>query len=337
VKTITTRAILPLALLAGITAALASCSDDGGKEEPSYDQCYVEVTGTDGKSTKELDCTLPGCESTPVCSSGCKAQKDCGAVHTGSNVERMCQAGTCTSTGVRTEDGSLRTGGIYVWHTFDKNVNVSTIQGKGFLLTVHHAITPGGKTLTCRDLLRMDDPDLESNVIARTNGEVTQIESGQLMLARIENVPLADEATPHLVLSRFYSVSPKAKGNKTGEPGGLLYAKGCVDGMEVIEGALPQNPDQAHTAELTVSPACDAGDPKSCSAGKECVAGAGFCRYVCEQACTRRETCRPLHPGEAPQCVYTCDPDRGVTCPLDERNTPRCDVTPGEDPACLPL
>ena len=334
-KTNTTRAILPLAILAGITAALASCSDGGGKDEPTYEECYVLVEGPDGQPKQELDCTLPGCESTPVCSSGCKAQKECSAVNTNSNVERMCLDGKCASTGPRTEDGTLRTGGIYVWHTFDKNVNVTVIQKKGYLITVHHAITSGGKAITCRDLLRMEDPDGGTNVIARTNGEVTQIQTGDLLLTRIENVPLADEATPHLLLSRFYSVSPKAAGNTTGEPGGLLYAKGCVDGVEVIEGPLPPNQDQAHSVDLTVSPACDVADPNSCPDGKQCVPGAGFCRYVCE-GCTARETCRPMRPGEAPQCVLTCDPGRGVTCPLDERNTPRCDATPGEDPACLP-
>jgi len=336
VKAITTKAILPIALLAGITAAIAACSSDGDGEKPTYDECYVEVPGPGGEPIQQLDCSIPGCETTPVCTSGCRAQTDCGPVRTDTNVDRICEAGTCSTSGPRTDEGALRTGGIWVWHNFHKNVNVATIDGKGYLITAHHAVRPDGKALTCKDLLRLDDPDGQTNVLARTNGEVRDIENGQLMLARIEKVPLADEKTPHLVLSRFYSVSPRAKDNKTGEPGGLLYAKGCVADVEVLEGPLPDQQDQAHTVELTVVPACDVGDPNACPSGKECVSGAGYCRYSCEQKCSPRETCRPLRDGEAPQCVYTCDPARGVACPLDERNTPRCDVTPGEDPACLP-
>jgi len=335
VKAITTRAILPFSLLVGLTAAIAACNSGDG-EEPTYDECYVERTGADGETVRELDCSLPGCESTPVCSRGCKAQSECGTVRTDLEVDRICEAGNCATTGPRTDEGKLRTGGTYVWHTFDKNVNVSIIEGKGYLLTVHHAVRPDGKALTCRDLLRLDDPDAETNVLSRTHGEVRDIDSGQLMLARIEKVPLVEGDKPHLLLSRFYSVSPRAPENNTGEPGGLLYARGCVEELEVIEGPLPDQQDEAYTVNLTVSPACDTRDPNACPDGKECVAGAGFCRYVCEENCSRRETCRPLREGEPPQCVYSCDPDRGVACPLDERNTPRCDVTPGEDPACLP-
>lgn len=333
-KTITTRrALFSLAVLAGFTAALSSCGTADEKketEEPKYDECYV--AGEDGEPV--IDCSLPGCKQAPECKSGCTAQApDCvSGVFTDKKVERICLAGTCMPAGARTEEGVLRRGGLYLPHTFDANVNVNNLNKKGFVITVHHATRPGGGTLTCKDLLKGDADDTsESNVVARTTGKVESINEGEILLTSVRDVPLPEGGSSHLVLSRFYSVSPN---NVTKEPGGILYARGCSTVSDIPEGPLPDRQDEAHTLEMEVFTACDIKDKTSCTDGKQCVAGAGFCSYTCE-GCTHREVCRPPRPGAEPQCLLSCDPDRGVGCPAGEM--PRCDTTPGEIPACLPI
>lgn len=310
-----------LALFAAFAAALPAC----GEDDPSFEGCVLD----DGS----FNCGDAHCAKSPECQRGCQAQvPTCEASLSVRATSRICDNGECADAGPRASDGSIRRGNLQVQTLFNNLVPTVIPQLRSFAATVHHRIRPGGGTLSCDDLLDLDLKDLEdptfSNIVARRVARHSA-QAGDISKLDVQDIPITTDDQGFVIFVRFFTVNPTTDN----EPQGDIAAKGCIEGIQVPEGAF--EPDEAHSPEMRVSPACDARDPDACTDGKVCVAAAGMCRHVCEPSCTSSaQVCRPPVAGAPAECLRRCYPDRPElpACPVGER----CDSLVGEEPACLP-
>ncbi len=315
-----------------LAAGAIACGEDkggGGPKDEDKPDPFEECRSEDGV----VDCSNPLCDAAPECNLECAAQvPTCEAAITGS-IDRICVDGSCQAAGPRDEEGALVRGCLNVGHTFDRNVHVPNL--RSYVLSVHHGIRPDGKKLSCEDLLGAsdaDDPSL-SNVLARSVENV-KAENGDIVKVPINRVPLHEKGRTLLVLTRFFN---STKNPETNAPRGNVAAKSCFGDVEVVEGLtdITGCPDDgAHTYDVEVSPGCNVIND-TCTDGKQCIQAAGICRYVCEERCGAAGVCRPLSAGQPPECLRKCNPENPDTTPCDPGF--RCDVTAGEDPACMPF
>lgn len=326
-------ALSALFIMAAAVAFVPGC---GTNDENEFAACVLE----DGS----YDCSNPACDQAPQCRRECAAQvPTCEPAIRGiSKIDRICAGGKCQAAGPWAED-ELARGNLIVQHNFDV---LSPSNLRSFATTLHHSIRPDGGTLSCADLMALEDIEdpAASNIVGRFVDSVNNLNQGQIVRIPLSNVPITERGETFLIFSRFFTVTK----DERGEPRGNLAGRGCTAAVEVPEGPYMECVEEEdcsveelkirekQSPRLTVKPGCDAKDPNACQDGKVCVVQAGMCRYRCEPACTSSaQVCRPKVPGEQPECLRRCYPDVSsqAACPSGEI----CNTAPGEEPACLPV
>ncbi|WP_373044138.1 hypothetical protein [Vulgatibacter sp.] len=328
------RNLLLLALAAALAAAAPACGSsspgaEGPKNEPPDTGAEICDNGIDDDEDGAIDCADPNCLVLEECTAtGCTEQvPTCEADRVG-QLNLICLEGSCEPAG-QLVDGATVRGSVQVFNQLDSRLHSLTDRNKAVLVELFHPLKPDGSEATCDDIFvaGLDGGSLAAfNLVGASSRGISDPDT--TIPAPAFEMPVPEEGTGFLLLSRFYGAR-----DVSGNPGGELVGLGCKEGVVIPPG--PYVEDDDHAVYVTILPVCDPGND-TCPDGKTCQIGALVCRDKrCGDTCSALDnnTCRDID--GSPTCVQMCDPERLETRPCASGE--RCDTTPGERPACIPV
>lgn len=315
------RKLLLLALLAASVAAAPACSSGGDSKPPDTggEDCN---NGLDDDADGAVDCGDLDCQVLESCQ-GCTTQAECSPPGT-TRVELICDAGECAPAGALTPDGeSVARGNVMVRAQLEQALVTLAPRNHAYLLEVFAPVKPDGTATTCDDLLEAGRFGGEIVGFNRIGMGAQAISNpSDVTPAAAFNMPVTAAGSSALVMVRFYGVY-----TTNGTAGGEMLGMGCTPGVVIPEGAFVD--DEAHNVDLIIRAPCSPNDASTCPEGKSCVRGMFVCRDTSCTDCGDREVCRDS------MCRRECDPATLANDPCPELQ--RCDTTPGERTACVPV